>query len=264
MKLGTLFAIALAAGGISPAYAFTLGGSDPNLQGWQTKTLTFAVNYTNCTVPQATMDAAIDAAFTLWNGVTTSNLVLARGGVSTSTPAALIAGTATDSPVIACDNAFQTNTGADHNQVAGVGTYSATGSVINYGFLLINSDASAQAAFDKISAASQSVIMAHEIGHVLGLGHSPDTKALMYYDASAKTTLALSQDDADGLSYLYPRKELSGDKLMGCGTLAVIGGSGGKGSGKLPTGALELGFLVGLAAVATRLARRGGTPSLAS
>ena len=43
---------------VSPdARAFTLGGSDPDLVGWQTKELTFAVNYTGCTVSTTVMDA---------------------------------------------------------------------------------------------------------------------------------------------------------------------------------------------------------------
>jgi hypothetical protein len=43
--------------------------------------------------------------------------------------------------------------------------------------------------------------------------------ALMYYDASAKANLRLSQDDMDGISYLYPSDELGGDKIAGCGLI---------------------------------------------
>lgn len=65
------------------------------------------------------------------------------------------------------------------------------------------------------------VVLAHEIGHILGLGHSHDSNALMYFDASAKNTLRLAQDDIDGLTYLYPRDELGGDNLLGgCGRIS--------------------------------------------
>jgi hypothetical protein len=60
-------------------------------------------------------------------------------------------------------------------------------------------------------------------GHVLGLGHSQVTNSLMYFDATYKATLGLSQDDMDGMSYLYPRNELSGDKPMGCGLVSAVG-----------------------------------------
>ena len=82
----------------------------------------------------------------------------------------------------------------------------------------------------------------------------------MYYDATSKANLSLSQDDVDGISYLYPRKELSGDKLFGCGTLAVVGTSRGEDGGQPPTippGALELCALTMLLFVATRVQARG-------
>ncbi|HEY8269938.1 MAG TPA: matrixin family metalloprotease [Pseudobdellovibrionaceae bacterium] len=66
------------------------------------------------------------------------------------------------------------------------------------------------------------IILAHEIGHLLGLGHSASTKALMYYDASAKTSLSLSQDDIDGISYLYPSDEMSSGKYGGCGLVTNV------------------------------------------
>jgi hypothetical protein len=64
------------------------------------------------------------------------------------------------------------------------------------------------------------IVMSHEIGHALGLGHSPESKALMYYDATFKTHLALGRDDVNGAAYLYPRRELlGGDGVLGCGSM---------------------------------------------
>src|SRR5690606_29136124 len=64
------------------------------------------------------------------------------------------------------------------------------------------------------------IILAHEIGHILGLGHSHDESALMYYNASAKEDLNLAQDDIDGITYLYPSDELDGADLAGCGMVS--------------------------------------------
>lgn len=251
------------------AQAFTLSGTDPNLQGWQTKELTFYVNYTNC--PSAdVMNAAIDSAFALWNGVPTSSLKLVRGGdASTATPAQVLNGTATENPSIVCDTNFSATIGTSGSNIAGVGGNSTSNSVIVYGGLVLNMEAGANAIFSGMDATGQAFVVAHEVGHVIGFGHSGDTKALMYFDASAKEHLSLGQDDVDGMTYLYPRKELSGDKLLGCGSLAIIGagsGRGGNGSGGpgFPTGALELGALALLAWLATRWSRVSRSSSWAA
>ena len=69
-------------------------------------------------------------------------------------------------------------------------------------------------------------VITHEIGHVLGLGHSADSNALMYFDASARKTPTLAQDDVDGITYLYTRDELGPDQMFG--GCAVIGASSSK------------------------------------
>ena len=53
-------------------------------------------------------------------------------------------------------------------------------------------------------------IIAHEIGHAFGLGHSPHKENLMYYSTIEKR-LALGWDDIEAVTYLYPRQ----DKLFG-------------------------------------------------
>lgn len=204
------------------AQAFTLiSSSDSNIQGWSDPHVIFKINPTNC---PSNINDLIDNAMRVWNGVTTSKLLLTRGNDTATTFAELQAGTATDAPVIICDPNFVADIGGGSG-IAGVGTVQppATGKNISYGYLLINVQAGDSGNVLNADYNTTSVVLAHEIGHVLGLGHSPDINALMYYSVGEKTNLNLAQDDVDGISYLYPRNELGSDKALGCGALILSG-----------------------------------------
>lgn len=78
-------------------------------------------------------------------------------------------------------------------------------------------------AFGKLDHDDKISVLAHEIGHAIGLGHSEDTNALMYYKTSGLRT-NLHQDDIDGVTYLYPTVIdlfglAEGGLLGGCGTI---------------------------------------------
>ena len=63
-------------------------------------------------------------------------------------------------------------------------------------------------------------LIAHEVGHGVGLGHSNHSTSLMYFNIAGegyKLQEKLSQDDYDGVTYLYPHK----NPFSSCGTIGV-------------------------------------------
>lgn len=57
-------------------------------------------------------------------------------------------------------------------------------------------------------------IIAHELGHAFGLGHSPVNDSLMYY-STVTMRKSLGADDIDGITYLYPKQQ-----PVSCGTIS--------------------------------------------
>ena len=220
--------------------AFTLVTTNPDFLGWQDPEILFNVNTANC---PASMDipGLITDAVKIWNNVATSRVKISYNGSTTST----VTGNPT---TVYCEPNFQGVTGADQNYVPAAALPTPSGNYVATGLLYLNvSGGSANiSGFDRSLLL---VIIAHEVGHILGLGHSQDPNALMYYNASAKTHLALAQDDIDGVSYLYPRNELGQDKMMGCGLVTTVG------SPRPPSGGM---FAVLLALMLLPLAIYGG------
>ena len=114
----------------------------------------------------------------------------------------------------------------------------------NRGLVFIN--ASSGSFFATVNPTQRLAVLAHEIGHAFGLGHSADPVSLMYYTISGKVQEKLSVDDYDGCAYLYPN-----DFPGNCSMLPYLKGgrddspSGGGGAGKI----FWLGLFLGLATV---------------
>lgn len=79
--------------------------------------------------------------------------------------------------------------------------------------VLINDKAGTQ--FESKTRHEKKTILAHEIGHALGLGHSPIKDSLMYY-LHNENRHYLGQDDIDGIAFLYPMEQ---PKIAACGTV---------------------------------------------
>lgn len=197
----------------SLAFSFTLYSSvDPDMKGWNRKNLDFQINPANCP-SSVDVNALIEDALAIWNEVPSSNLKVGVGSNTTST-------TYGDPPTVICSTNFGADTHADVDAVPGAGALSLSGGRPVGGILILNAQPGANANIANYSAVKMKIILAHEIGHVMGLGHSEEPAALMYYDASSKVHLTLNQDDIDGITYLYPRSEVGGDVPLGCGSVA--------------------------------------------
>ena len=85
---------------------------------------------------------------------------------------------------------------ADTTHTAGT----KTAWTITEGNLVIQDGVSAAAG---ISSTTLAEIIAHEFGHTLGFGHSPDSTALMYYSVSGRGP-SLRADDQTAARWLYP------------------------------------------------------------
>lgn len=89
-----------------------------------------------------------------------------------------------------------------------------SGRNINGALILIND--TEDNIFQKKDRETKIAILAHEIGHAIGLGHSKHRESLMYY-TTVPTRESLGEDDLDGIAYLYPMNQPFGT----CGTIST-------------------------------------------
>jgi len=209
------------------AQAFTLIAS--GIQGWTASTLTIKWNSSGCGVDATEFESELRVAIDAWNSVPTSRLKLAYGGTTATTLTALRNKTATDAPVIACNTTFLTDHPSDSGVVGlGFAQYlNGTGPVIDFGYIELNAQSGDSGAVSRLVEHQLALLLTHELGHVLGLGHSGDAASVMSYSRRYSGNTLLSRDDMDGISFLYPRVE-PGAGIFGCGTLRTRSPSDGE------------------------------------
>lgn len=195
--------------------------------GWSNSTITFDMD-SSCNSNLASVVGAISSASSLWNEVPNSNLKIAQGGptvlpgvitdyVGASPTAYAPAGNA----IVYCDTNFGTNSGMDANRIPGFASSMQIGpdGKIKSCLMVLNIQSGATANITTMTPTVLNNILTHEIGHCVGLGHSADNEALMYYSTNTGRKTVLAQDDLDGVTYLYPKADMNGF-FKGCGAIA--------------------------------------------
>jgi hypothetical protein len=199
------------------ANAWTHMGS--NTYGWKQRNLTFYVNPTHCTLPESELYQRIDNAIRAWNGIPNTDLELVRSAtVATDGDTEFRAKTATQVPLILCSQQLSDYGSVNPNAILGFVPYfeEDTEGYVRYSGLVLNAQPGALAELSQLAPGEVELIIGHEIGHVLGLGHSGDPDSLMYFQLN-KDFLLVTQDDQDGISQLYPRNVLGG--ALGCASV---------------------------------------------
>lgn len=173
------------------------------------------------------LDLAFEAMEEYWNRAPTSRLKIVKGSVlekssafreeslcETGTDCIPNGNLATDDIVITC------NINAENFSVLGIlGLTAVTktdGPYLAGSVVAINDNDGNY--FAKRTRAEQKAIIAHEVGHAIGLGHSSVQDSLMYY-SDAPERESLGEDDIDGVAFLYPREQPFGSS---CGSIEFI------------------------------------------
>ena len=170
------------------------------------------------------------AADLYWNTINTSSLHLEVKGSKTFNDAFKTEGVCssftgsgacvinqnmlpTDGIVISCNNSAAGN--GFNSSILGVSLPNNTdGSSIIASVVLLND--TSETRFNTLDEQAQIAVIAHEIGHAIGFGHSSVEDSLMYFSTVEKR-VTLGQDDRDAASYLYPPES----SLVNCANVSV-------------------------------------------
>jgi hypothetical protein len=167
-----------------------------------------------------------------WNRVGASRLRLRKGRIITNTPASYKTGSLCTSASYQGDTPCQSNPTFIHEENAILfvcnqntldfpaqsGVLAATlpyiqGRHIKNSVILLNDTLASQGnGVRQLSKQELLSLLAHEVGHAIGLGHSEVKSSLMYYSVISQRE-DLGRDDWDAVSYLYPQK----DSILGLG-----------------------------------------------
>ncbi len=213
----SILLIALLLGYTPSVFSFTLTG--PNIMGYAGASISVHLDPENC---YETVREELEEALDVWNSATQANLILELSNDVSYTDNELTTRAFTESIVVGCTIDMNAAGGDRDSTLAFANSSDTDGDGhLDRGFMLINMDPNGDARASDSIIGRRILVIAHETGHVLGLGHSSQDNALMYFQAN-HTTPNLHQDDNDGIRHLYPQTELDGDYFAGCARVGAL------------------------------------------
>ena len=182
-------------------------------RGWSNSELELHYNWDDCPESlRGTLVDALEEATEVWSSVSTSNLRLKVGNSVNISAQEADAGLAYPVPVVLCNSQFRSNEKDGRHEDAtpayAIVKNSIRSSFISYGAVILNTKEGARAAMMNFSYDKILVIVIHEVGHIIGLGHTDSKKSIMYFSSSYRDKALLSMDDVRGVTYIYPRDEM--------------------------------------------------------
>lgn len=200
---------------------------NPNTgRGFSSNNIDIYIANTSCTKAGFTTSQYVNlikgAVKKYWNAVPTSALYLDVKGIDSSID---ITGDDHDDALIKTKNntiLAGCNESADdftNSGILGSAQMQCNGDTCKAVLILNANDASK---LDTKSESEVEAIIAHEIGHAIGIGHTEISHSLMYFSVGGKYQKWLSMDDINAVSALYPHDPEFLGLLGSCGTIEYI------------------------------------------
>ena len=233
MKKSLILAIALTL--TSNVYAYTLNGVAETGARWKSFPINMKLNPTNAGISDAEVQRVITSAMNKWNTGTGKD-ILDISAVDYSVTAATGMDKDGVNSITFSANFREDSNGFDPDVTVAVGGQYGDGDTMTDAFIVFNSESVAWAT-DKETSPNRLIyhddletIALHELGHVIGLGHTTVAGAAMNPSRTTKTLRTLSTDDTDGASYLIGSgatgagnggsESASASKTAGCGSIS--------------------------------------------
>jgi hypothetical protein len=223
------------------AYAYTLNRVAQAGARWRSFPIDMTLNPRNAGLSEAEVLRVISSAMNKWNEGIEINVLDTYIDYSVSSAEAMDANGVSS---IAFSKSFRNDSnGFDPDVTVAVGGQYGDGSSMSNGFVIFNAEAVAWDTDQERSSMGGSIyrddletIAIHELGHVLGLGHSEDRASVMSDVRTAKVKKDLAMDDISGGKYLASGSGPSGSGLdsysggsstAGCGSIGNVNSAGG-------------------------------------